>query len=131
MQDALGDLDVRRVLIGFSPPRRLQAITRHLGWTGGVLADEDRQLYRRLGVGRAPWWRIYTPGTLGTYARDLLGRGGGTRLPDAGEDTRQLGADAICRDGRVRVLWRPRSPDDRPAVVEVAEQASIALRGRR
>jgi hypothetical protein len=35
------------------------------------------------------------------------------------EDTRQLGADAIMIDGVVRRLWRPRSPDDRPAAAQV------------
>jgi hypothetical protein len=35
------------------------------------------------------------------------------------EDTRQLGADAIMINGVVRRLWRPRSPNDRPAAAEV------------
>ena len=43
----------------------------------------------------------------------------GHRLARPVEDTRQLGGDAIMIDGIVRQLWRPRSPDDRPAAAEV------------
>jgi hypothetical protein len=39
------------------------------------------------------------------------------------EDTRQLGADAIMIDGVVRLLWRPRTPDDRPTASEVITAA--------
>jgi hypothetical protein len=73
-------------------------------------------LYRRLGIGRAPLRRIYSPATLVTYAAALAR---GHRLARPAEDTRQLGADAIMIDGIVRQLWRPRSPDDHPAAAEV------------
>src|SRR5262249_58070015 len=49
------------ILVGFSPPGPLAAIARHLGWPGLVLSDPDRLLYRRLGVGRAPLWRGFSP----------------------------------------------------------------------
>jgi hypothetical protein len=104
------------ILVGFSPPERLAAVARHLGWPGRILTDQDRVLYRRLGVGRAPLWRIYSPATLVTYAAALAR---GHRLARPVEDTRQLGADAIMIDGVVRRLWRPRSPHDRPAAAEV------------
>ena len=50
------------ILVGFSPPAPLAAIARHLGWPGLVLSDPERVLYRRLGIGRAPLWRVYSPG---------------------------------------------------------------------
>ncbi|HUY45557.1 MAG TPA: transposase family protein [Streptosporangiaceae bacterium] len=59
------------ILVGFSPPRPLAAIARHLGWPGRVLADEQRLLYRRLKIGRAPLWQVYSPRTLATYAGAL------------------------------------------------------------
>lgn len=112
------------VAVGFSPADRLAAIARHRGWTGLVLADEARQLYARLGVDRAPLWRVYSPGTLLTYARALLR---GQHLDRPVEDTRQLGADAILVDGVVTVRWRPRSPDDRPPADEVVRRAPHEL----
>jgi hypothetical protein len=112
------------ILVGFSPPERLAAVARHLGWPGRILTDQDRVLYRRLGIGRAPLWRIYSPATLATYAA-VLARG--HRLARPVEDTRQLGADAIMIDGVVRRLWRPRSPDDRPAAAEVIAATSAWL----
>ena len=118
------DPAVGLVLVGFGPPRRLAAVARRLGWSGLVRGDQDRELYRRLGVGRAPWWRVYSPGTLATYARAVLS---GHRLHRPVEDPRQLGADVVVVDGTARVLWRPRSPDDRPPAGEVLERARHAL----
>ena len=116
MHQAHDDPRTGLILIGFSPPERLAAVARHLGWPGPILADQDRMLYRRLGIGRAPLWHVYSPGTLAIYAAGLLR---GQRAAPPVEDTRQLGADAIMIDGIVRQLWRPRSPDDRPAAAEV------------
>jgi hypothetical protein len=108
------------ILIGFSPARPLAAIARHLGWPGMVLSDSDRVLYRRLGIGRAPLWRVYSPGTLATYAAALAR---GQRLARPAEDTRQLGGDAVMVNGQVRTLWRPRTPDDRPVAAELIAAA--------
>lgn len=116
MHQARDDPRTGLILIGFSPPQPLAAIARHLGWPGPILTDHERVLYRRLGVGRAPLWRVYSPATLATYAAALAR---GHRLARPVEDTRQLGADAIMIDGIVRQLWRPRTPDDRPAAAEV------------
>lgn len=126
VQEQHDDPRVQLVLVGFSPADRLAAIARHLGWQGSVLGDPDRVLYRRFGIGRAPWWRVYTPGTLAMYARALLA---GRRLSRSAEDTRQLGGDAILVDGTAVTLWRPRSPDDRPAVADVMSAAQAALDG--
>lgn len=112
------------ILIGFRPPAPLAAIARHLGWPGLVLTDPHRVLYRRLGIGRASLWQVYSPGTLATYAAALAR---GHRLARPVEDTRQLGADAIMAQGVVRRLWRPRTPDDRPAAAEVIAAAGAWL----
>ena len=126
MHEAASSADPRigLILVGFSPPRPLAAIARHLGWPGLVLADTGRVLYRRLGIGRAPLRRVYSPGTLPTYAASVaLGR----RLTRPVEDTRQLGADAIMIDGMVRQLWRPRTPNDRPPASDVIAAARAWL----
>jgi hypothetical protein len=127
------DRGIGLVLVGFGDARRLAAIARALGWPGRVLSDPSRTLYARLGIGRAPWWRIYNPGTLRTYFRAFAHRRGSNRrtprLPD--EDTRQLGGDAIAVDGVVRALWRPRSPDDRPPAADVLAAAARLKQGAR
>ena len=115
-QTAAADARLGLILVGFSPPRPLAAIARHLGWSGVILSDPDRVLYQRLGIGRAPLLQVYSPGTLATYAAALAR---GHRLTRPAEDTRQLGADAIMVHGVVRRLWRPRTPNDRPRADEV------------
>ena len=122
MHKSAGDPPPGLILVGFSPPRPLAAIARHLGWPDRVLADEQRLLYRRLKIGRAPLWQVYSPRTLATYA-DALAHG--RRLPRPVEDTRQLGADAIVADGVVRQIWRPRTPSDRPQASEVVAAARL------
>ncbi|MGI9007808.1 MAG: AhpC/TSA family protein [Streptosporangiaceae bacterium] len=120
MHRARDDHRAGLVLVGFSPPERLAALARHLGWPGPVLADTSRVLYRRLGAGRAPLWRVYSPGTLATYAA-AAARGHRPARPV--EDTRQLGADAIMVNGVVRQLWLPRTPNDRPPAAQVMAAA--------
>ena len=69
---------------------------------------------------------MYNAGTLARYASALAR---GTRIQRPVEDTRQLGGDALVNDGVVLRLWRPRSPDDRPAVADMLE-ALRELSGR-
>jgi hypothetical protein len=95
------------VLVGFSPPERFTALARHLRWPGLVLVDPSQQIYQALGIGRAPLGRVYSPGTLLTYAR--AAKHGRWPSPPT-EDTRQLGGDAVLVDGRVVQLWRPARP---------------------
>jgi hypothetical protein len=118
VQEQLGGA-VPLVVAGFSPPDALAALAAHLGLTGPVVSDPERAVYRRLGLGRAPVWRVYSVGTMAGYAARAL-RGVPLRKPV--EDTRQMGGDALLRDGRVVRLWRPRTPDDRaaPAVIAAA-----------
>lgn len=121
MHEQHDDPDVGLVLVGFSPPERLAALARHLGWTGEVVSDPERSVYHALGFRRAPWWRVYSPGTLLTYAR---AQRAGRTLPRPVEDTRQLGGDAVVVDGVVVRLWKPRTPDDRPEADTVLSGAT-------
>lgn len=116
MQQAAAPHGIATVAVGFSPPDALAPIADHLGWDGPFLADPDRLLYRRLGLDRAPWWRVWSPGTIAFYVR---ARRRGAALERPVEDTRQLGGDAVVVDGTAQVVWRPRSPDDRPAATEL------------
>jgi hypothetical protein len=98
------------IACGFSPPTALAALADHLGWPGLFLADEGRRLYGLLGMRRARLWQVYSPGTLARYA---LAAARGHHLPPPVEDTRQMGGDALLRDGIVVRRWLPRTPDDR------------------
>ena len=119
MQDAAIGVGLPVVAVGFSPPELLRSVAEHLSWRGPFLSDEDRTLYRVLGLGRAPWWRVYSPGTLAIYARGWSRRRRAVGRP--AEDTRQLGGDALVRDGVAHVLWTPHSPDDRVAPQELVD----------
>jgi hypothetical protein len=123
VQDLLAATPVPLVTVGFSPPEALAALGEHLGLTGPVLADPDRALYRLLGLGRAPLWKVYSPGTVGYYAGRAL-RGG--RAARAVEDTRQMGGDALVVDAVVTRRWRPSTPAGRtdPAVLAAAARAA-------
>ncbi len=130
MHEQHDDPRVGLVFVGFSPPERQAALARHLRWPGRVLADEPRALYALLQVKRAPLWRVYSPGTLLTYARELLRPKRSVVLRGSGEDTRQLGADAVVVDGVVTRIWRPRSPDDRVDPAEVLAAATALAADR-
>ena len=120
MHELLVGSAVGLVAVGFSPPSGLAPLADHLGWTGTFLSDQNRRVYRALGLPRAPVWRVYSPGTMLRYARAAAR---GTRLPRPVEDTRQLGGDAIVVDGTVVRRWRPRTPDDRIAPAVLARTA--------
>ena len=113
------------VLIGFGPADRLADLARQIGWSDMVLADPQRLLYRRLGMGRAPGWRIWTASTFAVRGRALGAR---QRLTWPDEETRQLGGDAVMFAGTVTTLWRSRSSGDRPAAAEVHDVARAATK---
>jgi hypothetical protein len=108
--------DATAIAVGFSPPRALAALAEQLSWPWPFYSDTDRRLYSRLELPRARLRDVYSAGTLARYAA-AAARGARIRRPV--EDTRQLGGDAVVRDAVVVRVWRPRSPDDRPAVTEL------------
>ena len=116
----LEELGFTPVAVGFSPPDALAGVARHLGWTGPFCSDEERVLYDRLGLGRAPVSRLFTSGTRAVYAAALKR---GTQVERPVEDIRQLGGDALAVGGVARVVFRPSSPDDRPVVDELLAAA--------
>lgn len=116
--DQLGD--AQPVVVTFADdPTRLAAYREHLDIEFPVVADVDRVVYDLLGAGRGTLRDVWSPGTLAMYAR-LLRRG--RRLRRTTDDTRQLGADAVIgRDGRLRRVWLPPSPDARPTIESIIE----------
>ena len=107
-----GDANV--VVVTFAAPERLAAHRDHLQIPFTIVTDTDRHLYGLLGAERGSNRQVWSLGTLRMYGR-LLRRG--RRLQRPTEDIHQLGADAVIgRDGRLRFLSLPSTPDARPPV---------------
>ena len=110
--ESFGDAEI--VVVSFADPSRLRPHREHLGVPFTFVADTSRELYGLLGAERGSRRAVWSPGTLRMYAR-LMRRGRRLRRPT--EDVYQLGADAVIgRDGRLRYLSLPASPDARPPV---------------
>jgi hypothetical protein len=113
--DRFGDAEI--VVVTFTAPGRLAAHRSHLHVPFRFVADPERELYRLLGAERGTHRAVWSPGTLRMYARLVRT---GRRLQRPTEDVNQLGADAVVgRDGRLRYLSLPTSPDRRPPVDEL------------
>ncbi|WP_219418770.1 AhpC/TSA family protein [Pseudonocardia nigra] len=125
MQRDLSDTGIGMITIGFRPPQPLHDLADYLHLTGPMVSDEQRTVYRLLGLRRAPLRRVYSPGTLAFYTR---ARRRGQQLQRPVEDTRQLGGDAIIADGVVTRRWAPRSPDDRVTPARLVAAARTAAR---
>ena len=121
MQVASEAADVPVVAVGFDHAEDLAPLVGHLGWTSPFLADPGRRVYARLGMRRAPWWRVWTPRTLAFYRRAV--RDG--PVPVGVVDVHQMGGDAVVVDGVAVRRWLPRTPVDRvaPAVLLAAARA--------
>ena len=116
---AAGDVPV--VAVGFDPAEDLGPLADHLGWSAPFLADPGRALYARLGMRRAPWWRVWSPRTLAFYRRAI--RTGPVAV--GAVDVSQMGGDAVVVDGTAVRRWLPRTPVDRvdPRVIVAAARA--------
>ena len=109
--------DATVAVVTFAPWERLAAYRDHLHVSFPLLSDVDRDLYRLLGAERANSRQVWSLGTLRMYARLVRD---GRRLQRPTEDIHQLGADAVVgRDGVLRYLCLPATPDSRPRVDEL------------
>ncbi len=122
--DELGGATV--ALVTFTRARNLKGYRARLGIGYAVLSDEERRAYRAYGLGRGPWWRIWTLESVRTYRRLMRS---GARLQAPKEDTLQLGGDFIVdAEGRIAYAHPSRNPSDRPPVDELV--AAVASLGR-
>jgi peroxiredoxin len=113
--DRFGDAVV--AVVTFAAPERLAGQRAHLGVPFALLSDPDRRLYALVGAGRGTRRQVWSWGTLRRYVHLVRA---GRRLRRPTEDVYQLGADVVVgRDGRVRYLALPPSPDARPPVGEL------------
>jgi hypothetical protein len=118
VRDQIGQFgDAVVAVITFAAPERLAAYRQHLDIDFPVLSDVDRSLYGLVGAERGTRRAIWSLGTIRMYGK-LLRLGRSLRRPT--EDVNQLGADLVIgRDGRIRYLALPPSPDARPPITEL------------
>ncbi len=109
--------DATVAIVTFATPDRLGAYRKHLALTFAVLSDVDRALYSLVGAERGTNRQIWSLGTIRLYARLLMQ---GRRPTRPTEDIHQLGADLVVgRDGTVRFLSLPSTPDTRPPISDL------------
>ncbi|MEO6123738.1 MAG: AhpC/TSA family protein [Ilumatobacteraceae bacterium] len=109
--------DATVAVVTFATPERLRAYRDHLAVPFSILADVDRVLYNLVGAERGTNRQIWSLGTIRLYARLLIK---GRRPTRPTEDIHQLGADLVVgRDGIVRFLALPSTPDSRPPISDL------------
>ncbi len=116
--------DALVVVVTFTRPRNLPGYRRRFAEPLPVLTDQDRALYRMLGLGRGSVARVWGWRSFRSYVGLLRSGGRLDRGPDdrTNEDTLQLGGNAVIdAEGRLSWLFRGSGPDDRPSVDELVE----------
>ncbi|MEX2465438.1 MAG: AhpC/TSA family protein, partial [Gemmatimonadota bacterium] len=114
-KDRIEELGADVVFVAFDEPEALRSkLTEGIDLAFPLGFDPERVSYRRWGLQRAPWWKIWLdPKVWKTYAQLLAS---GQRLRGGGADPLQLGGDfVIAADGTV-AYSRPQTRDDRPPV---------------
>jgi alkyl hydroperoxide reductase subunit AhpC len=112
-QSDLDAIGARVLTVSFETPERLRAYVRSHKLPFPALADPQRAVYRRYGMGRGPWWRIYGPRVLFGYLRAYLR---GRRVTVQGDTLQQGGDFVIDAAGIVRLVHVGQDSFDRPAV---------------
>lgn len=120
MAERRDEIDARVACITFAEPGWLSGFERKMRLPYPIYGDPERSTYEAFGFERGSaarvwldprvWWRYVT----------LMARG--RRLPASqrGQDTLQLGGDALLdAAGRLRWIHRSRGPADRPSVDEL------------
>ena len=115
------------------PVAELSQLAAQEGWTGHVLADPERVAYRAFGLGRLPWYSVYSLAAglmyLGFFLR-------GRKPRHAGQDVMQQGGDFIVDgDGVVRFAYAGMGSEDRPPVDDLIRclktvSSALAKEGR-
>jgi hypothetical protein len=110
----LGAANAVLMVISAEPAVQIAPVAQQEGWTGPVLGDPERVVYRAFGLGRLPWHRVFTLKTVAIYFGLML-RG---RFPQPpGQDAMQQGGDFIVDgEGIIRFAYPGRTSDDRPPV---------------
>ncbi len=114
-----GELPARIACITFAQPERLPGFERKMRLPYPVYGDPSRASYEALGLGRAPWWRVWLDPRVWWRYATLIARG--RRAERSDMDELQLGGDAVLdAEGRLAWLYRSDGPEDRPSMEELS-----------
>lgn len=123
VRDRFDRLEGSAVFVVHDPPEVIEEVLLGEDLAGGdlpfpVLVDRDRDAYRRWGLARIPWWRLWLdPNVWRQYVTLLTS---GMRIRGAGSDVLQLGGDFIVAPDGTIAYSRPQVRDDRPPVGRLA-----------
>jgi hypothetical protein len=125
--------DALLVLLTFTTADLLDDYQRRRSLDIPILIDSERDAYRRYGLRRGSFGRVWGLATIRRYAEILKPSGAGSLadMSAATEDTRQLGGDfVIAPDGTLAWGHWSVGPADRPDVDEIATAVADARRER-
>lgn len=124
------ELEGRLACVTFAEPPLLAAFERELDVSVPLYGDPSRATYEAFGFERGTVRRVWLDPRVWKRYAELLRAGG--RLRRSGQDTLQLGGDAVLdAEGRLRWIHRSRGPEDRPAPEVVIDEMRRAARGDR
>jgi len=125
--ERLQELDADVLIIAYDDQAELRdKLLSGLDLAFPIGIDRDRAAYRRWGLRRARWWRIWLdPAVWASYASLVAG---GERFRGTGNDPLQLGGDFVVAPDGTIAYARPQVRDDRPPVGELIAVVS-RLRG--
>ena len=119
---------VEIVVVSFAKPERLVYYQQVHQWPFTLLADPDRNAYKYLGLGRLPWYRVFSFSTIRMYLKLL--REGRTIQSYGKDDYYQAGGDFLINyDGKVLFAHRSHDPADRPSGAKLLEAIDL-VRGQ-
>ena len=117
----------RLACITFAEAPLLSAFERELSLDIPLFGDPTRAVYRAFGFGRGSVRRVWLDPRVWIRYTQLLARG--QRAGRSGQDTLQLGGDAVLdAAGRVRWIYRSAGPHDRPSLDLIETQLQAAAR---
>ena len=112
------------VVIAFARVEVVRGYLRRYGLPFEGLADPERAVYRRYGLGRGSVGRVWGPRVWWHYLRAVLR---GERPRPIRGDTLQLGGDFLVgADGRLLLVHPGHDPTDRPTVQAILDALADA-----
>lgn len=107
------------LVVSFTPPAKAAAYLAKYPAPFPVVCDPEREAYRRFGLGRATWLRLFRPHAILGYLRFML-RGWLPQKPMKKDDPLQLGGDFVLdAHGRIVFAHPSQDPVDRPSGKEL------------
>lgn len=121
-QEEFARRKIEIAVVSFAEPQRLKRYQEHHRWPFVMLADPNRTIYRKLGLGRLTWKQLLSWRTLKLYFH-LLRQGRKLQTAEA-DDIHQSGGDFLFEaNSTVIFAHRSNNPADRPEIATLLNQA--------